>query len=69
MIFSLLTYSLTYSFLSPYLTPTLLLAYHYHKLPALGLGLDAICFADEAPGKPSGILVSNFSHILSSVSF
>jgi len=31
-------------------------AYHYHKLPAHGLGWESICFADEAPGSPSGIL-------------
>jgi hypothetical protein len=31
-------------------------AYHYHKLPAFGLGFDSICFADEQPGRESGIL-------------
>jgi hypothetical protein len=31
-------------------------AYHYHKLPAHGLGFDSICFADEQEGKPSGLL-------------
>jgi hypothetical protein len=31
-------------------------AYHYHKLPAHGLGLESICFAHEVEGEPSGVL-------------